>query len=113
MAKYLECDRRKTPLPDRSKGYIENHWNDIKQNGLKNPVVPAISKKTEQAYIYEGHHRMAALLDNNVDWVPWEANYFFLNDDGDTSFCFVPRTVNENWPSNPKPSNFGFETRPI
>ena len=96
MAKYLECDRRKTPLPDRSKGYIENHRNDIKQNGLKNPVVPAISKKTEQAYIYEGHHRMAALLDNNVDWVPWEANYFFLNDDGDTSFCFVPRTVNEN-----------------
>ena len=39
---------------------------------------------------------MAALLDNNVDWVPWEADYFFLNDDDDTSFCFVPRTVNGN-----------------
>ena len=56
---------------------------------------------------------MAALLDNNVDWVPLMVNYFFLNDDDDICFCFVPRTVNKNWPSNPKPSNFGFGTRPI
>ena len=56
---------------------------------------------------------MAALLDNNVDWVALMVNYFFLNDADDTRFCFVPRTVNGNWPSNPKPSNFGFETRTI
>ena len=113
LAKYLEYDRRKTPLPDRSKRYIKDLGNDIKQNGLKNPVVLAISKKTERAYIYEGNHRMAALLDNNVDWVPLMVKYFFLNGDDDILFCFVPRTVNGNWPSNPKPSNFGFETRPI
>ena len=56
---------------------------------------------------------MAALLDNNVDWVPLMVNYSFLNDDDDTSLRLVPRTVNGNWPPNPKPSNFGFETRPI
>ena len=113
LAKYLEYDRRKTRLPDRSKRYIKDLGNDIKQNGLKNPIILAISKKIEQAYIYEGNYRMAALLDNNVDWVPLMVNYFFLNDDNDTGFCFAPRTVNENWPSNPKPSSFGFETRPI
>ena len=56
---------------------------------------------------------MATLLDNYVDWVPLMVNYFFLNDDDDIYFCFVPRAVNGNWPSNPKPSNFGFETRAI
>ena len=56
---------------------------------------------------------MAGLLDNNVHWVPLMVNYFFLNDDDDTHFCFVPQTVNGNWPSNPNPSNFGFETRSI
>ena len=105
LAKYLEYDRRKTLLKDLG--------NDIKQNGLRNPIILAISKKTERAYIYEGNHRMAALLDNNVDWVPLMVNYFFLNNDDDTRFCLVPRTANGNWPSNPKPSNFGFETRLI
>ena len=33
LAKYLEYDRRKTPLPDRSKRYIKDLGNDIKQNG--------------------------------------------------------------------------------
>ena len=56
---------------------------------------------------------MASLLDNNVDWVPLMVNHFFLNGDDDILFCFVPRIVNGNWSSNPKPSNFGFETRPI
>ena len=113
LAKYLEYDRRKTPLPDRSKRYIKDLGNDIKQNGLKNPVVLAISKKTERAYICEGNHRMVALLDDNVDWVPLMVNYFLLNNDYDTCFCFAPGKVNGNWPSNIKPSNFGFETRPI
>ena len=55
---------------------------------------------------------MAALLDNDVDWVPLMTNFLFLSDDDDPRFCFAPRTVNGNWPSNPKSSNFGFETRP-
>ena len=56
---------------------------------------------------------MTALLNNNVDWVPLMVNYFFLNDDDDTHICFVLQTVNGNWPSNPKPFNFGLETKPI
>ena len=54
LANYLEYDRRKTPLPDRSKRYIKDLGNDIKQNGLKNPVVLAISKKqNEHIYMKE------------------------------------------------------------
>ena len=54
LAKYLEYDRRKTPLPDISKRYIKDLGNDIKQNGLRNPIILAISKKTERAYIISG-----------------------------------------------------------
>ena len=61
LAKYIEHDRRKTPLPDRSKRYIKDLGNDIKRNGLKNPIILAIGIKTERAYIYEGNHRMTAL----------------------------------------------------
>ena len=52
LAKYLEYHRRKTPLPDRTKRYIKNLGSHIKQNGLKNHAVFAISKKTEGVYIY-------------------------------------------------------------
>ena len=61
--------------------------------------------------MYEGNHRMADLLDNNVDWVPLRVNYFFLNNDEHTRFCFVLRTINGSSLSKPKPSNF--ETRSI
>ena len=52
---------------------------------------------------------MAALLDNNVDQTPLMVNYFLLNDDGDTRFCFATRAINGNLSSNSKPSDFGFE----
>ena len=114
LAKYLEYGGRKTPLPDRSKRYIKDLGNDIKQNGLKNPIILAISKKNRTSiFVYEGNQRMAALLDSNVNWVLLMVNYFFLNGDDETHPRFVPRTVNANRPSNPKPSNFGFKTRPI
>ena len=52
LAKYLEYDRRKTPLPDRSERYIKDLGNDVKQNGLKTPIIRAISKKqNEHIYI--------------------------------------------------------------
>ena len=44
LAKCLEYDRKKAPLPDRSKHYIKDPGNDIKQNGLNNPIILAISK---------------------------------------------------------------------
>ena len=45
LAKHIEYGRRKTPLPDRPKRYIIDLGNGIKQNGLKNPIILAISKK--------------------------------------------------------------------
>ena len=45
----------------------------------------------------------------SVDWVPLMVNYFLLKDDDDTRFCFVPRTVHGNCPSNSKPSDFDFQ----
>ena len=114
QAKYLKCGRTKAPLLDRSDSYIEDLGNDTKQNGLKIPVIIAINKKkTERAYIHEGNHRMAALLDNDVNWVPLMMTFLFLSNVDDTHFCFVPQTINGNWPCNPKSSNFGFETKPI
>ena len=53
LAKYLEYGRRKTPLPDRSKRYIKDLGNDIKQNGLKAPIILAISKKNRKSIIRE------------------------------------------------------------
>ena len=54
--------QEKTPLPDRSKPYIKDLGNDIKQNGLKNPIILATSIKTERAYIYEGNDRIGCLV---------------------------------------------------
>ena len=55
---------------------------------------------------------MAVLLNEDVSWVPLKVNYFFLNDDHDKKFNFIPRLVNGNWPANPKPLDLDFETKP-
>ena len=61
LAKYLQYDKRKTSLADRSKHYMKDLENDIKENGFNNPVIFAIStNKTEKAYIYEGNYLVAA-----------------------------------------------------
>ena len=36
-----------------------------------------------RAYVYEGNHRMAVLLNEDVPWVPLKINYFFLKNDHD------------------------------
>ena len=74
-------------------------------------MILAISKKTEQVYIYM--REIILLWDNNVDWVPLMVDYFFLNDDDNTRLCMVPQTVYGIWLSKPKPSNFGFEIKTI
>ena len=56
---------------------------------------------------------MAVLLNEDVSWVLLKVNYFFLNDDHDKKFNLIPRLVNGNWPTVPKPSVLGFETRPV
>ena len=48
LSKYLEYNRRKKHLPDRSKDYIKDLGNDIKENCLRNPAILAISKKQKK-----------------------------------------------------------------
>ena len=99
LARFLEHDRRKRRLPDTPATYLTDLEKPIEKEGLK--------------HIYEGNHRMAVLLNEDVPWVPQKVNYFFSNDDHDKKFNFIPRLVNGNWPANPKPSDLGFETRPV
>ena len=105
LARYLEHDRRKKRLPDRPAKYLT----DLRKRIEK----VTVSKITERAYVYEGNHRMAVSLIKDAPWVPLKINYFFLNGDQDKKFRFMPRLVNRNWPANPKPSDLGFETRPV
>ena len=112
-ARYLEHDRKKRRLTDEPATYLTYLEKCIEKEGLKQPIILAVSKITERAYVYEGNHRMAVLLNEDVPWVPLKVNYFFLNDDHDKKFNFIPRLVNGNWPANPKPSDLGFETRPV
>ena len=46
-------------------------------------------------YFFKRAHLNTTDLDNSVDWGSLMVNYFFLSDNDDTSFCFVPQTVNE------------------
>ena len=113
LAKYLEHDRRKRRLPDRPATHLTDLGKRIEKEGLKQPIILAVSKITERAYIYEGNNRMAVLLNEDVPWVSLKVNYFFLHDDHDQKFSFIPRLVNGNWPANPKPLDLGFETRSV
>ena len=85
LAKYLEQDRRKRRLLDRPATYLFDLAKRIEKEGLKQPIILAVSKITERAYVYEGNHRMTL-----------KVNYFFLNDDHDKKFNFIPRLVNGN-----------------
>ena len=107
LAKYLEHDRRERFL-DRPVTYLIDLRKRIEIEGLKQPINLAVSKITESAYIYDRNDRMAVLLNEYVPWVLLKSNYFFLNDNYDKKFNFIPHLVNGNWPANPKPSHFEF-----
>ena len=81
---------------DNDVGYIERLKEDIRKNGLQQPLVLAVSK-TQRAYLCEGNHRLG---------------YWFLNDDNDHRFNFIPAELHE-FPNDITPSMCGFETRTI
>ena len=56
LVRHLEHDRRKRRLPDRH----------IEKEGLKQPIILAVSKITERAYTYEENHRMAVTYLNDL-----------------------------------------------
>ena len=85
LAKYLEHYRRKRRVPDRLAIYLTDLGKHIEKEGLKQPIILAVSKIKDRAYVYEGNHRMAVLLNEDVPWVPLKINYFFLQNDHDSN----------------------------
>ena len=77
LARYFDHDRRKRRLPDRPATYLTDLGKRIEKEGLKQPIILAVRKITERAYVYEVNHRMAVLLNEDVPWVPLKVNYFF------------------------------------
>lgn len=50
-------------------GYISNLTDDIKKNGIKNPV--QLTGQHSDPHIYDGHHRVVAAMDAGMD-VPYK-----------------------------------------
>ena len=46
-------------VPGKGKRYLNNLGQQIKKQGLKQPIVLVVSKLTGRAYIHAGNHRMA------------------------------------------------------
>ena len=110
---YVEHDRNVVKIPGRAKNYLNKLKVAIKKEGLRHPLILSISKKTERAYLYEGNHRLAVLRNEGVQWVPLKVQYYFLNDDYDQRFRYIPRSMHDNWPENPTPEQVGFETKSL
>ena len=109
IGKYIEFDRNVKKVPGKGKNYLLDLRKNIESNGLKYPLVIAVSKLTGRAYIHDGNHRMAVLNNLKVEWVPVKISYFYINDDYETKFHFVPKLF-EDWPDYPTPEIVGFTT---
>ena len=94
LAKYLEYDRRKIPLPDSSKRYIKDLGNDIKQNGLKNTIILAISKKRASIGIW-GKSSYGCLVRQQCWLGTFDGELLFLG----LRWCYppLPCTSNSKW----------------
>ena len=112
LQKYIEFDRTKQHKYKNDKGYLKRLQNDIKSNGLKEPLILAVSKKTQRAYLIEGNHRIICLDNLNVHWIPLKINYFFLNDENSGEYPFIPGVL-KTFPKNITPRMCGFEAKDI
>lgn len=53
----------------------ENFKQDIKQNGIKNPIL-ILKDPDEQPVISEGNHRLDAAIELGLEYVPVDIRYF-------------------------------------
>ena len=112
LVKYLHFDREIKTLPGKGKNYLNQLWSDIKRNGLQNSLSLSISRKTGRAVLFDGNHRRTLFRNKKVELVPLKVSYFFIEDDDDESFRFVPKVYDEDeWPANPTPENIGFQIK--
>jgi len=112
LQKYIEFDRTKDSKYMDGKAYIKKLENEILRDGLKEPLILAVSKISQRAYLTEGNHRIICLDNLGVHWVPLQVGYWFLNDHNSTEFPFIPGFLKE-FPDNLAPSMCGFEARDI
>lgn len=112
LLKYIEFDRTKEFKYKDGDRYLKRLEIDILKNGLKDPLILAVSKKTQRAYLTEGNHRIICLENLNVHWVPLKVGYWFFNDDNCPDYPFIPTVLTE-FPKNITPSLCGFEARDL
>lgn len=110
--KFREFDRRFKKNPRNPPNYLTKLTKEIKKEGLKYPLTLAVSKETSRAYVYEGNHRLRALMDLGFKWAPVRVSSFFLRDHDDKELNVTPFMLKE-WPYDPIPSHFGLITKPL
>jgi len=114
LQNYIEFNRRnpKEFKYEKSENYLRQLEKDIKANGLKEPLILAVSKETQRAYLAEGNHRIVCLENLGVHWVPLQVGYWFLNDEKNAKYPFIPGVLN-SFPEDITPVMCGFEVRNI
>ena len=103
---YIEnlTGKLKELLASRINNYLATLSKDIQVNGVKQCLQITVTTKTQRAYLYEGNHRLQALIDVGIEYAPVKVIHFFLRDDADESLKFVPNKV-QSFPDNPLPSD--------
>ena len=114
LQNYIEFDRRNSGQFKYEKGErkLRQLEKDIKTNGLKEPLILAVSKESQRAYLAEGNHRIVCLDNLGVHWVPLQIGYWFLNDEKSARFPFIPGVLS-SFPEDITPHMCGFEVRDI
>ena len=91
---------------------MSNLWKNITTEGLKRPLSLSVSRKIGRGVIYDGNHRLTLLRNKEVEWIPVLVKYYFIEDDYNEKFPFVPRLYEEAaWPNAPAAETVGFEIR--
>ena len=59
-----------------------------------------------------GNRRFTLFRNKKVEWVPLKVSYFFIEDEDDESFRFVPKVYDEDeWSANPTQKTSPFKSR--
>jgi len=90
LQKYIEFDRIKDFKYKSGLKFLERLEKQIKVEGLKEPLILAVSKLTQRAYLTEGNHRMVCLENLGVHWVPLRITTMFFNDDNSPEYPYIP-----------------------
>jgi len=112
IQKYIEFDRTKEFKCKNGLKYLKTLENDIVKNGLKEPLILAVSKESQRAYLSEGNHRIICLESLGVHWIPLKVGYWFLNDPKSAEYPFIPAIL-KDFPEDITPSICGFETKDL